>query len=301
MSVFLLSTSFALSIGTAPGVMDLGVLQPGKTYYFKFYLVSTFPSDVIVDLAPIDAHIDIYYRNVTDRYNFISSEASQRDISSWISFQQNPVLVSQSNAKLVYLPDGKVVRAHGEATVKLTIPKDADPCYYAEGINLAPRVASVGAGVGTSTIAVTRFLFVFKVAGDAERKGRIVNVLADSASPGARIDTLFKNEGTCTMLVRVNPLSVYDEYGSPLLNLSSGWVRVKPGDTAILSSYWHDAKPGTYETQVRADYITGYAYFSGTVEVPETITVAKKEVKKFPWWLILLLILLAVVYWWYRQ
>jgi len=269
----------AISIGTAPGVMDLGEVKPGQEVYFKFYLVTNSPNDIVVSLSPIPAHMDMYRRNQTTRYTFIPSEASQYDISSWIDILTTPVLVSPSNVKIVYLPDGSVVRANAEVDVKLKVPEDAEPCYYAYGINLSPKLPRGATGVGTMTIGVTRFILVFKVSGAGSRSGEIINIFADRETENrARVDVLFRNTGTCTIQARVDKLELYDKFGNLTKTLRSGYTYVRPNEIKVISSYWTgDVKPGEYKAEISVDYITGSADGEMSVEVPSIVMAEKPE------------------------
>ena len=310
-SIFTFLTLFgsvnSLSVGTAPGVLDLGEVKPGEEVYFKFYLTTNSRSDLLVYMSPVPVHVDMYYRNQTRRYTFLPAEASQQDIASWIEILNNPVVLSPSNVKIIYLPDGGIVRANAEVNVRLRVPKNAEPCYYAYSINLSPKLAGGGAGMGVSTIAVTRFIFVFKVAGEGRRAGEIIDILADrEAEDKARIDVLFKNRGTCTVQARVNSLKLYDEFGNLTTTVSSGLVRVAPDQTAVLSTFWvGDVKEGNYRVEATVDYITGSAEFAKTITIPEIIKPKPPaKVCEVPWsvmvWVIIFSILIFIIkpkYW----
>jgi len=296
--VILVPDVYAISIGTAPGVMDLGEVKPGQEVFFKFYLLTNSPDDLVVSLSPIRPHQEMYQRNQTARYKFIPAEASQRDISSWIKILKNPVLVSPTNVKVVYLPNGGVVRANAEVDVKLTIPEDAEPCYYAYGINLSPRFGGGGPGVGTLTIGVTRFIFVFKVMGEATRKAEIINIFSDRESENkARVDVLVRNTGTCTFQARVESLRLYDDFGNHTKTLSSGYYMIEPNEIKILSSYWNgDVKTGKYRTEILVDYMTDSVDGEGNIEIPPIVKL-KPEVKKceFPWFLLGIVVVIGVI------
>ena len=301
--ILLLPNSFSLSIGTAPGVLDIGEVKAGQTVYFKFYLTTNSKSDILVSMTPIPVHPDMYYRNQTRRYTFIPMEASQQDIKSWIKIINNPVILSPSHVKVVYLPNGGVVRANAEVNVELKVPKDAEPCYYAYSINLSPKLTAGGGGMGVTTIAVTRFIFVFKVKGNAVREGKIVDILADrEGMTRARIDVLFKNTGTCTMRARVNPAKLYNNFGNLSTTLSSGYVLVPPTKTVVLSTYWNspDVEEGDYRVDATVDYTTGKTDMSKTVTIPKVITGRAAKVKmpcRIPWEVFVwIFILVAIIY-----
>jgi hypothetical protein len=295
----------AFSIGTAPGVQYVGDFKAGESAYVKFYLMTNANSDVLVQMSYTKPHIEAYYPG---GFRFVSAEqTSQEDISGWIKFQQNPVLVSPRKSFLVTFENGETIRANAEAVYKLTIPSNAEPGYHIGSISLSPKVASGGAGAGVSTIGVTRYLFVFKVRGVAERKGEVVNIYADRIDKKkARIDVIYKNTGQNTVSVWVDRLNIYDEYGGLNASLNSGMVYVAPGEMKIIPVYWTaDSVPsGQFRAEAKVNYITGYAAKSVSIDIPLVPSKAiSAEIPKdrFPWWLIVLaaLLIILIIYWIY--
>jgi len=128
---------------------------------------------MLVTLDYIPVHQDLFSKTETERYTFLAAEASQEDVGSWVEIPRNPLLLSPAKSKVVYLAGGGVVKANEEADVILHIPNNADPGYHAGSISLNPQLASRGSGTGVTTIAVTRFVFVFRVSGEARRQGEI--------------------------------------------------------------------------------------------------------------------------------
>ena len=298
----------AISIGTAPGVYDLGEVKPGKDYAFKFYLITNSPSDMLVSLGYIPAHFDIYTKNNTGGYTFLQKEASQEDISKWVEIPMSTVLLSPTKVKIITLESGGVVKANEEVDVILHVPENAEPGYHAGGINLAPHLPSGGRGTGVSTIGITRFLFVFRVIGDAIREGEIISVVAERVEEKrVRFGVIFKNTGTTTITAKIEYLKIYDKFGNLTATISSGYQKVSPGKTIILPVYWSgkDVEPGAHRVEAKVSYITGHARFEGRVEIPEKIIrvvkkpIVKKEISVCVYsflWIILLLIIGVVVY-----
>jgi hypothetical protein len=305
----LLNSVSAVSVGTAPGVYDLGELDPGTSVAFRFYLITNSKNDMLVSLSYIPVHHDMYYRSESTRYKFLSKEASQEDITSWVEIVRNPLLLSPARLKVVNLPGGGAVKANEEADIILHIPEDADPGYHAGAISLSPSIAAGGAGTGVMTIAVTRFIFVFRVSGDAKREGQIMAIMGDRVDERkARIDVLFKNTGTCSMSATVSELKLYDKFGKEVANLKSGIGLVKPDKIKALSAYWvgDNVRPGTYRAEARVDYITGYSTMEERIEIPTTIKVRPSPLPKieefptcadFPYVIAALLIISLVIYW----
>jgi hypothetical protein len=298
--LMLVSPASAISIGTAPGVYDLGELDPGQNVAFRFYLITNAQNDMLVNLDYIPVHQDMFSRTEKERYMFVAAEASQEDVGSWVEIPRNPLLLSPAKSKVVYLAGGGVVKANEEA----------DPGYHAGSISLNPQLAAKGTGTGVTTIAVTRFVFVFKVSGEAARRGEITTIIGDRVGEKeARIDVLFKNTGTCTLTARVSELKLYDKFGEQVADLKSGISVVRPNMIDSLSSFWtgENVKPGTYRAEAKVDYVTGSAYKDGTVEIPATIKVrpsgpgqpaeAMSLCGLLPQLLAIILILALVVYW----
>lgn len=299
----------AVSVGTAPGVYDLGELDPGQNVAFRFYLITNSKNDMLVTLGYVPPHQDIFKKRETSRYMFIPEEASQEDISSWIEIPRNPLLLSPARTKVVYLSGGGVVKANEEADIILRIPENADPGYHVGSIGISPKLVTQGRGTGVTTIAVTRFVFFFRVSGKAERKGEVTTIIGDRiAENEAKIDVLFKNTGTCTLSAYVSELKLYDKFGEHVATLKSGMSLVRPNMIAPLSTFWvgDKVKPGTYRAEVKVDYITSYVTAEGTVEIPTTIkkpiTPTKKEAgislcNIMPQLLVALIILALLIYW----
>jgi hypothetical protein len=287
--------------------MDLGEIAPGETREFKFYLLTNSQNDLLVTLGHTEAHSDIYLRNHTGRYTFIPKQASQKSIADWVDVSPNPIIVTAAPMPTVYV-GGVPIRPNGEANVRVRVPGDAEPCYYAASIDINPRVLSQRAGTGVSTIGVTRFVFVFKVTGgNAYRDGEIIDIEADrEGSQKARIDILFKNTGSCTVDASITKVDLYDAVGDYVSTLTSGPVVVAPDETRVIPAYWigGEVKPGKYRVDTQVSYMTGFAFGEKSVEIPEEIHPPKKVKEAlppacgFPIEIIVVLIaLLLIMYW----
>ena len=307
--VFVLDSANAFSIGTSPGVLNLGELESGRSYDFEFYLLTTSNNDLIVRLSYTAPHLDLYKRNHTGEYTFIPKYGSNADISDWVEFPQSPTVVTARPGPLIYVR-GVPMRPNGKALVTLKVPEDAEPCYYIGTIGINPRVMGGGAGTGVGTIGVTRFTFVFKVKGSVTgryRDGEILDIEGVRVGRDkARIDVLFKNTGVCTEFAYINRMNIYKDTGEHLISIMSGPTRVAPGETKILPGYWlgESMVPGRYRAQVNVNYFTGNAYGEKPVEIPEIITTPTGEVAPptepcdFPTDIILILAaVLLVIYW----
>jgi len=281
----------ALSIGSAPGVYDLGLVDPGDNIVFRYYLITTSTSDLLVNVKYIAAHRNIFFNEKTRPYLFIPSQASEESVANWVEPIKNPVLVSPATKKTIYLPGGGVVRANGYADIRLKVPSDAEPGFHAGAINLNPQLTGGGRGTGVSTLAVTRPVFVFQVSGEAVRKGDIVNILADrTGEERAIINVMFQNTGTDTVSAKLTYLKIFDKVGNVIANLNAPLSYCSPGEIHVFPVNWRSEKitPGVYRMEAKVSYTTGYATHVLDVEIPEKITIIpskgekKKRVEAFP-------------------
>jgi hypothetical protein len=310
LAYLLVSNVSAVSVGTAPGVYDLGELKPGSNVAFRFYLMTNSANDMLVSLGYAPVHQEMYSRMQTTLYRFIPAEASEEDITSWVEIPRNPLLLSPARSKVVYLSGGGVVNANEEADIILHIPENADPGYHAGSIALNPQVVARGAGTGVLTIAVTRFVFVFRVAGDAKRRGEVTAMIGDRTDEQeAKVDVLFKNTGTCTISARVIELKLFNKFGEQVATLSSGMSIIRPNMIEPMTCGWfgESVKPGTYRAEVKVDYVTGNATAEGTVDLPATIKVRRQVPSQqaldlslcslLPQLMVVIVILALLVYW----
>ena len=311
--LFILSstTASALAIGTAPGVRDMGDVVRGQDIPVEFYLTSNTDKNIIVTLSYIQVHMDMYRTEKRTYYTFIPSESSEEDITSWITFPQNPLLVSPGNQKVIYLPDGTSIKYNQKVTAILHVPKDAEPGYHAGAINMKPVLETAGGGgASVSTVGITRFVFVFKIPGKAYREGTIIDFEAErNSKKKVRVDVLFKNTGTTTISASPEKITIFDNYGIVKDNIAAGQIkRVAPGKTEIISGYWYDDKgvdAGNYRAEATINYITGSTTKESTIHVPTEITIPEvPEVttkQEIPWWFILIIMALIALYVYWRM
>ncbi len=263
------------SIGSAPGVYDLGIIDPGERITFRYYLMTNSRGDLLVSGNYITVHRSTYFTEKKSPYKFIPSQASEESIADWVEVVKSPVVVSPSSSKLIYLPGGSVVRANGEIDIRLTVPDDAEPGYHAGAISLGPKLSAGGRGTGVSTFAVTRPSFVFQVSGDAVRGGKIINIIADRIGERkADIDVFFQNTGTTTISIKLTSLKIYDKVGNVIADLNSGLTTSSPGDIKTLSVDWSGDKvqPGKYRAEATVSWTTGYTTHVQDIEISEKIT-----------------------------
>ena len=297
------ASSYGLSIGAAPGAIDIGDVEPGEDYLAVFYLITNSEDELMIDVNYIDVQMDKFTKSLSYP-KFINTIASQEDISGWIEFPENPLFVNSGESHVT--PDGSI-RYQKKVTGILHVPRDAEPGYHIGGINMNPSIVS-GGGKSNSvtTIGITRVLFAFNVVGPKEplREGKIVGIEAEREPQRVRIDILFKNTGTTTIYTRIKELLVYDDFNHLTTRTHSGGVYVKPDSYAILSAYWDgdQMKTGKYRVNTTLNYITGDATKEGSVTIPDIVTsrimptqmISKCE---FPWTItIIILIVMLIIY-----
>lgn len=297
----------ALSLGAAPGAMDIGELQPGKQYAVDFYLVTNSESDLVTSLSFIESRKTMFERNVTGRYNFIPDEASEEDMKEWLSFLRNMVVVSNKKSFLVKFRDGTTVNANEKVTIIMNVPKDAEPGYHTFETVLSPDVPTkTGGGAGVAMIGVTRPFFVFKIPGVAKREGTIDGMAGSRMENRAVVDVLFRNTGTVTVSAKISNLNVYDEMGNYVGSYTGGYIKVPPKSTGIVQVVWPDsdiARQKTIKVEATVDYITGQSVKEGMITIPKSGITAKAAIKaeEFPWWIIILIIGLVLLYYYWKR
>ncbi len=301
--IILFSQVKALSLGAAPGVMEIGKLDRGKSYAVDFYLLTNSKKDMITTLGFREGKKSMYDKNVTGRYTFIPAEASEESIEDWIDFIRSKIVVSDMDSFQVRFPDGTIINANEKATFTLDVPEDAEPGYHSFEVVLTPKLSG-GSGSGVSTIGVTRPVFIFQIPGKATRSGVIEGMAGSRTENKAEVDVLFRNTGTVTISARVSSLKVYNETGHYIGTYTGNYVKIPPKSTGILKVYWIDKnrnKQKTIKVEATVDYLTGEVTKEGMVTIPRTgVTTRILESKEdFPWWIIILIIgvILLYLYW----
>ncbi|MCD6367654.1 MAG: hypothetical protein J7L45_01055 [Candidatus Aenigmarchaeota archaeon] len=305
--IFISSThANAISLGTAPGAMYIGELERGRQYSVDFYLLTNSDKDLLVTLSYNEAKKSMFEKNQTGRYTFIPAEASEEDMSSWISFLRKTLVVSPNNVFPVRFPDGSMVNANERATIIINVPNDAEPGYHAFEVVLSPKFRNARKGTGVSTIGVTRPIFIFKVPGNAVRSGTIDGIAGAREGDKARIDVLFRNTGTVTVTARVTSLKIYNETGYYVETLKSGAVKVPPKSTSILKVYWIDKdknRQKKIKVEATVDYLTGEVTKEAMVTIPKLTVTEKKVTTKyvFPWWILIIILGMIILYFYWRR
>ncbi|MFB6204364.1 MAG: hypothetical protein ABEJ75_01830 [Candidatus Nanohaloarchaea archaeon] len=294
----------AAYVGTAPGVQNLGKLEPGKTYEAYFYIVTDRNNPFIIKPGYTRPHTSMLTGGKTS-YGYVPANASGEDISSWVhlpdTYQVNP-----SNVKVIQLRNGGVARANQKVEFEISIPKDAEPGWHAGAINLNPQFSASASGTtSVQTVGVTQFVFVFYVDRETPPTRAIrdlkilgVNSLRTSEDQ-VRIDFLMKNNGTVTTKIQRAKTLIYNEVGNKTGKIIIGGERLAPGETRIVETYWSQQSldAGIYRVEGKMSYITGSAYIDETINISKIIEIRQGpqpdgEKSRVPYWLVLMVLVL---------
>ncbi len=293
-SVILSVPALSLSLGMAPNVADLGTVERGSSYIVDAYIISDYGRDLMVDLntgAIGSKFLDPGRARQT--YEFVPSEASEEDITGWLRYIENPVLLKTEKRGYV-LKDGAVINANKRATVVVGVPEDAEPGYHACYIEPSPRVTMHKRGTGTDIITVARMVVVLYVPGDPVRSVYIESFETERINPYVeRVRINVRNNGTTTIIARSNDMRIYGEEGL-LEKMKSSFISMAPGETASLISNWNvkGLEPGEYEISAGVSWTTGGTEKEGAIRVhrPPAMTTGEiiEEPGEFPYWIMFL-------------
>ncbi len=308
---FILPQVFSLSVGVAPGVVDLGEVENGKEYSFNFYLISDYEKDLAVELSTQNAPPE-FYTPAWPRhgYNFDPITASEEKTSTWISFIENPVVLPPEK-KLYTLSTGSLVKANKEVTALIKIPENAEPGYHAGYIVPKPITQAQGrGGTALEIITITKIGYVFKVKGEAKRNGKIIGIIHEKD----KLKIIFKNTGTLTMSVKVSNVTIYDAYKKKIIaSLSSREYKVKPKEITTIAIPWFNETitEGKYPVKATVEWIGGKTEKEGVIEFRKEITekpiiseIPEKPPLKptgFPTWMVSIIIIISAFIFYKRK
>jgi hypothetical protein len=300
-----------LSVGVAPPVLDAGEMLPGESKPMEFYLMTDHDKDLLVDLSTKKAQRGFYEPvRGRDRYSFASENASEEDISGWLTFMKRSVILPPEK-RLVYLSGGGVANANQGADVIISVPEDAEPGYHAGFVSPYPRISFGGGGTGLGIISTVEMGYVLKVPGEAIRDAEIAGFDLRMDRPGhGTLVILVKNKGTVTISVRADSIRVFNS-SQAIAGLASNEVKIAPGrvgepgaglDTRGLK--------GVYGVEAHVEWLTGEDSLEGEIEVREYVppppvtgeVVAPPVPAGFPLWILplILVVVALIVYRWSR-
>lgn len=298
------SSAFSASIGAAPGTIEFGEVEKGETITQEIYLTTTFEDEFQVNPSFSSAGNQEMFEGQN------KFETSEEDITSWVELESAEV--SSNRSKEFQLSDGSKVNSNGEFTMRVEIPRDAEPGYHHGMIRLNPSITSNEEGSpGALTWGETVVHFRFKVEGDAERLLTVQDVRGFRLQEdSAAVEVLLRNSGTVTTSTEGFSFDVYDQRRNQITSLYANGETLAPGESAWVAAQWNEEdriEQGVYQIDGEVDYITGSATASGRFSLPDYNVVevrpedspgSSEEEDSLPMWLVLIVLLLLGVLMW---
>ena len=255
------------SIGTSPGFMDLGELEPGESSEQTFYITADFSQEFSVR----PEFRTSFTSRMFDETNERRSETSEKDIEEWIDFDEEAE-VDPNESYSVEIGDSSV-NANGEFSFAVNVPTDAEPGYHYGAFELNPEL-DIGGGPGSANWGQTRPYFRFRVSGQAERNLQITDVngvrIGDER---VQIVKQIQNTGTVTTSLRSSEVSILNENGEEVDQVRFGSTKLASGEVAEIDTIWssEEVSGGTYSLDGVSDYYTGEAHVSGDFAVTDVV------------------------------
>ena len=299
-SIHLIPLVKSFYLGHSPSILDFGEVRPGEKRVMELYLITDHTKDLIVDLNAFPPPFHVFNPNYHRSYDFDPFQASEEDVSSWIEFTENPIVVPPQRR---YFPEA-ALEANKRSTLILKAPKNAEPGYHAGSISFTPKVMSEGAGYKVAIITLSQPLFIFKVPGKVERSAEIIDFSSTRVSEEKdRIGVLVRNNGTVTISVKIDSVNVSRD-GILIASLeSTAYTKIKPNQTSPLYIYWdvRNSTPGVYDVSVKISWLTGSRTGRGKIELlpyKKVVPLKIQERITFPIWLFVtvLLLILYILY-----
>lgn len=273
----------ALYIGTAPGTHNLGALERGDTYEFKFYISTDAERNFTLTPEPVRPNLGFYEPRDQDRwYGYSTDEASMENISDWITFPHDAYDINPDTSFVAHHSNGASSNVQGTVNYFLEVPKDAEPGYHAWTFNLDNDLLDKSSGTSVSTIALSQYTLVFRVPGEVERD-LVVNEVKGLRSGDNRAVLRYQieNKGTVTMRIRNINGEITNRNGR-IIGKSNhyDWGYIAPGETKTIESTWmtsDDLKAGNYRIRGKAKYITGQAFLDDTFSIESFIEIQQSN------------------------
>jgi len=297
-----------LSVGVAPPVLDAGEMLPGESKAMEFYIMTDYEKDLLVDISTKDARRGFYVPGKGRfTYAFLPENSSEEDISGWVTFLNEPVIVPPEK-RLVYLSGGGMANANKKVEFIISVPEDTEPGYHAGFVSPYPRLSIEGGGTGLGIISVVEMGYVVNVMGEAIRDAGIAGIDFTMDRPGHGIlYILVKNKGTVTLSARADRVRIFNS-SQAIAELSSNERKIAPGRVGELGVGLDTrGMEGVYSVTARVEWLTGEDSTGGELEVREYVPPAPVTGEVitppvpvgFPLWIVpMILMLVAVVVYW---
>ena len=284
-------------MGVAPPFLNLGEVEKGSSNLANFDLVSSSTDEFMVKLKVLKGNMDF----LTGKYKDLVYNYSEEDVSSWIEFINNPVMLE---------PPNETSKSSGWKKINfiLNVPEDAEPGYHLVEIKPTPYVPA-GYKSGSFAVATITVTVVFKVPGKAIRKGIILDVTEGKyVRDKLEVNTYFQNSGTVTISAIASPIKIYDKDGNIVKTLMSHIDKVKPGEKKLLKAYLrtNNLESGEYDVNTSVTYKTGSISKKSSIifekkllPTPQVVKIPKEI--HFPWWILITIIIIIIAYIIYKK
>ena len=294
--VFLAQISYAaddrLFVGVSPPIVDLGEVERGTTNVVKFYAVTVSEDSLLIYLKCENGRLDFF----NSRYTEAVFNYSEENTAVWVRFLGNPVELRPQNETIKTSYES--IKGWREVSFLLEVPMDAEPGYHLIKVTPTPAESGTTPGtVGTRIIAVTSVNVIFKVPGAAERKGVILDTVAEGYNGNnLGINTYFKNTGTDTITAKAIQ-RVYDMNDSFVNEIYSSTEYIRPKEVKSLNS----SLPLTglslsdYKVFTSVSYTTDSSYKNSTISISRLASQAAHPQEDFSTLVLISIILVIAI------
>jgi hypothetical protein len=276
-------------VGVSPAVINLGEISAGESKRGSLVLTTTSDEGFLVNIDVAQGSNDFF----GERYSYVMEAYSEQDASSWLSFLNAPVYLDVSTES----SDPNIIKA-SKVNFIVNVPDDAEPGYHLVEIIPNPEVPS-GWSTGVNIVAVTKINLLFKVLGDADREGEILDMNARIVGKRTMVDIYFQNTGSVSMYARADNIMIYDSEKRLIDSIWSSKAFIEPGEVVKLTGFvTRPLDPGSYLASANVSYMTGHAAKETDLWLePPSLAAAQdapsaSEQAAFPWWIVIIAILI---------
>lgn len=287
-----------IAIGVSPSIVDLGLVERGSKELAKFHIISPSDETILVYLDTLRGTFNFFNR---DDYRDLVHSYSEENVIPWLEILSNPVELKQAQDSDLLKGN---IRTYRDIDLILNVPKNAEPGYHLLSVLPSPATKNQAEDqIGTQVVAVSPVRIIFQVPGEAVRKGKILDIQTGSrVGNRLEINIHFLNTGTVTLSAKADEISIKDEEGNLVEELTSSIEYVRPGEIKILKSYlpFENLEDGDYSVFANVDYNTGSTDLSSMITL-ESEKLEKMEIEtqrmksEFNWWLLIILVIIIPI------
>jgi hypothetical protein len=293
--LFLLPVAYCaeFSVGVSPNTVEVGDAEPGEQKIVKFSIFTVSEEPLLIYLEKESGSFDFFGRGFTE----FMPQFSEERIDPWIDFLNNPVEIDTSGNRTAD-------RSWKDVSMLLNIPKNAEPGYHV--FNVIPRPTIYGepnAPIGTTIVTISKISIIFRVKGNAERSGMILDTTAHSYTGNDMLlKTFFQNTGSVTIYTRAKN-TVYDENGTLVGEFLSPRDYVKPHTTYTFETpVRQKISEGAYRVVTTVDFTTDSATKDSSIQLVKTTVAAAPPADDLMPIAILIIsiVIIIIAVWWFR-